>query len=204
MAGPFPFPGGGASGGSDVYRIAPDGSPAKVWTSHEDIVYALAFDSQGRLLAGTGNRGHIFAITGLDDFSDLLKAPASQVTGFAKAPGGGLYAATSNLGKVFVLGPGPEAEGAYESDVFDAKIFSRWGRAEFRGAGNVDLYARSGNVDNPDRNWSPWKKIDLGEERRDRNSRGALCPVEGRAARGIRCSRRRQRGAELSAQERRS
>jgi hypothetical protein len=160
-AGQFPFPGGGASGGSDVYRIAPDGSPARVWTSHEDIVYALAFDSQERLLAGTGNRGHVFAITGFDEFSDLLKAPASQVTGFAKAPGGGLYAATSNLGKVFVLGPGPEAEGTYESDVFDARIFSRWGRVEFRSTGNVDLYARSGNVDNPDRNWSPWKKIDL-------------------------------------------
>ena len=161
--GPFPFPGGGASSGSDVYRIAPDGSPTRLWTSHEDIVYALAFDSQGRLLAGTGNRGHIFAITGLDDFSDLLKAAASQVTGFAKAPGGGVYAATSNLGKVFVLGPGPEAQGTYESDVFDARIFSRWGRAEFRGSGNVDLYARSGNVDNPDRNWSAWKKIDLGK-----------------------------------------
>ena len=163
MTGPFPFPGGGASSGSDVYRIAPDGSPTRLWTSHEDIVYALAFDSQGRLLAGTGNRGHIFAITGLDDFSDLLKAAASQVTGFAKAPGGGVYAATSNLGKVFVLGPGPEAQGTYESDVFDARIFSRWGRAEFRGSGNVDLYARSGNVDNPDRNWSAWKKIDLGK-----------------------------------------
>jgi len=164
ITGPFPFPGGGASGGSDVYRIAPDGSPARIWTSHEDIVYALAFDSQGRLLAGTGNRGHIFAITGRDEFSDLLKVPASQVTGFAKAPGGGLYVATSNLGKVFVLGPGPNAEGTYESDVFDAKIFSRWGRAEFRGAGNVELFARSGNVDNPDRNWSPWKKVDLAKE----------------------------------------
>ena len=160
-AGPFPFPGGGASGGSDVYRIAPDGSPTRVWTSHEDIVYALAFDSEGHLLAGTGNRGHIFAITGPDEFSDLLKTPASQITAFAQGPGGGLYAATSNLGKVFVLGPQPQGEGTYESDVFDAKIFSRWGRAEFRGAGNVDLYARSGNVDNPDRNWSPWKKIDL-------------------------------------------
>ncbi|MGA8834347.1 MAG: hypothetical protein WB538_01825 [Candidatus Sulfotelmatobacter sp.] len=163
MTGPFPFPGGGASGGSDVYRIAPDGSPTRLWTSHEDIVYALAFDSQGRLLAGTGNRGHIFAISGFDDFSDLLKAAASQVTAFAKAPGGGVYAATSNLGKVFVLGPGPEGQGTYESDVFDARIFSRWGRAEFRGLGTVDLYARSGNVDNPDRNWSAWKKIDLGK-----------------------------------------
>ncbi|MGA8436734.1 MAG: hypothetical protein WB714_00745 [Candidatus Sulfotelmatobacter sp.] len=164
ISGPFPFPGGGASSGSDVYRIAPDGSPIRLWTSHEDIVYALAFDSQGRLFAGTGNRGHIFEITGLDDFSDLLKAAASQVTAFAKAPGGAVYAATSNLGKVFVLGPGPEAQGTYESDVFDAKIFSRWGRAEFRGIGKVDLYARSGNVDNPDRNWSPWKKVDLGKD----------------------------------------
>ena len=115
-------------------------------------------------MAGTGNRGHVFDITGLDDFSDLLKAAASQVTAFAKAPGGGIYAATSNLGKVFVLGPGPEPQGTYESDVFDARIFSRWGRVEFRGVGNVDLFARSGNVDNPDRNWSPWKKIDLGKD----------------------------------------
>ena len=159
--GPFPFPGGGASGGSDVYRIAPDGSPSRIWTSHDDIVYALTFDSHDKLLAGTGNRGHVFAIEGQDEFSDLLKAPASQITGFAKAAGGVLYASSSNLGKIFVVGPGPESQGSYESDVFDAKIFSRWGHAEFRGAGNVDFLARSGNVDNPDRNWSPWKQVDL-------------------------------------------
>jgi hypothetical protein len=157
----FPIPGGGAAGGSDVYRISADGSPLRIWTSREDIVYALAFDSHDKLLAGTGNRGHVFAIDGPDDYSDLLKAPASQVTDFAKAPNGALYAVTSNLGKVFVLGPGAEKEGSYESDVFDAKIFSRWGRADFRGNGNVELLARSGNVDNPDRNWSPWKQVDL-------------------------------------------
>jgi hypothetical protein len=160
MTGPFAFPGGGASGGSDVYKIAPDGSPSRIWSSHEDIVYALAFDAHDRLLAGTGNRGHIFALTGSDEFSDLLKAPASQITGFAAAPGGALYASSSNLGKLFVVGPASEAEGTYESDVFDAKIFSRWGRAEFRSEGNVELFARSGNVDNPDRNWSAWKKVD--------------------------------------------
>jgi sugar lactone lactonase YvrE len=162
--GSFPFPGGSSSGGSDVYRIAADGSPSRIWTSHDDIVYALAFDSRDKLLAGTGNRGHVFAIDGQDEFSDLLKAPASQVTGFAKAPGGGLYAASSNLGKIFLLGPGPESEGTYESDVFDAKVFSRWGRVEFRGTGNVDLLARSGNVDNPDRNWSPWKQVNLNQD----------------------------------------
>ena len=157
----FPAPGAGATGGSEVYRIAPDGSPTSIWSSREDLVYALAFDPHGRLLAGTGNRGHIFAISGEDAFTDLLKASATQVTAFAKAPNGGLYASTSNLGKVLLLGAAPEPEGTYESDVLDAKIFSRWGRAEYRGGGNVELFARSGNVDNPDRNWSPWKKVDL-------------------------------------------
>jgi outer membrane protein assembly factor BamB len=161
---PFALPGGASTGGSDVYRIAADGSPSRLWTAHEDIVYALAFDAQGRLLAGTGNRGHIFAITGQDEFSDLLKAEASQVTGLAKAAGGGLYVSSSNLGKIFLLGPGPENEGTYESDVFDARIFSRWGHVEFRGAGHVDLLARSGNVDNPDRNWSPWRKVDFAKD----------------------------------------
>jgi len=96
-----------------------------------------------------------------DEFTDLLKASATQVTGFAKAANGGLYVSTSNLGKVFLLGGSPETEGTYESDVFDAHIYSRWGRAETRTIGNVDLFARSGNVDNPDRNWSSWTKVDL-------------------------------------------
>jgi sugar lactone lactonase YvrE len=157
----FPSSGGGAAGGSEIYRIAPDGSTTRIWTSKEDLVYGLAFDPHGRLLAGTGNRGHIFAVTGEDQFVDLVKASASQVTAFASAPGGGLYASTSNLGKVFLLSATPASEGSYESDVFDAHIFSRWGRAEFRGAGNVELFARSGNVDNPDRNWSRWEKVDL-------------------------------------------
>jgi hypothetical protein len=161
VMGSFPAPGAGATGGSEIYRIAPDGSPTKVWSSREDLVYALGFDQRGRLLAGSGNRGHIFAIVGDDYFIDLLRAGASQITSFAKAPRGGLYVSTSNLGKLFLLGPAPETEGSYESDVFDAHIFSRWGRAEFRGVGNVELLTRSGNVDNPDRNWSPWTKVDL-------------------------------------------
>src|SRR5208283_289010 len=116
----------------------------------------------------TGNRGHIFAINGVDDFTDLIKAGTTQITAFAAAPGGGLYASGSNLGKIFVLGPGLESEGTYESDVFDAHMFSLWGRASVRSTGssnsssssssNVELYARSGNVDNPDRNWSKWMR----------------------------------------------
>ena len=147
-------------GGSEVYRLSPDGSPKTIWSSREDLVYALVFDHQRRLLAGTGNRGKIYAIVG-STYTDLAQASANQVTAFAPAPQGGLYAATSNLGKVFLLASNPLNEGTYESDVFDAKNVSKWGRVEVRGSGNFQLFARSGNVDNPDRNWSRWKPVDL-------------------------------------------
>jgi hypothetical protein len=148
-------------GGSEIYKISSDGSPTLLWTSHDDLVYALAFDQHGHLLAGTGNRGEIFEVRAREDYTELLKAEANQVTAFSKAPNGGLYASTSNLGKVFLLNGTPDAEGSYESDVFDAGVFSKWGRAEIRSEGNVELFSRSGNVDNPDRNWSTWKKVDL-------------------------------------------
>ena len=148
--------------GSDIYMIAPDGSPARLWSSREDIVYALTLDASGRLIAGTGNRGRILAIESDGSFVDLLKAGATQVTAFSKAPNGGIYCSTSNLGKLFLMGSAPEAEGTFESDVQDVHTFSRWGRAEVLGRGNFEIYARSGNVDNPDRNWSPWTRADLG------------------------------------------
>jgi hypothetical protein len=113
------------------------------------------------LLAGTGNKGRMYVIRDAGSFTDLVKASATQVTALAQAPNGGVYAATSNLGKIFTLGAAPDSDGAYESDVFDGRIFSRWGRAEVRGSGPFDVFARSGNEDNPDRNWSPWKKIDF-------------------------------------------
>ncbi|MGE5112815.1 MAG: hypothetical protein ACM3JB_18275 [Acidobacteriaceae bacterium] len=155
----IPVPGLGATG-SEVYRIAPDGSPKRLWSSRDDLVYTLALDDNGRLLAGTGNKGKIYAIGANGDFTDLLKASANQVVGFARAPKG-LYVATSNLGKIFVIQNSPVPEGTFESDIFDAHNFSRWGRAEVLSRGNVELFARSGNVDNPDRNWSNWNKVDL-------------------------------------------
>jgi len=152
------------SGGSEIYKISADGSPSRIWSSRDDLVYSLTFGPDGELLAGTGNRGHIYAIatnskTGI--YRDLVKLSANQITSMARTSNGAIYAVTANLGKLFVLGPGRQQEGTYESDVFDARSFSQWGRAQVRAAGDFDFFARSGNVDNPDRNWSPWARVDL-------------------------------------------
>src|SRR5215510_9561195 len=82
--------------GSDVYMIAPDGSPRKLWSSHDDIVYALAFDAAGHLIAVTGNKGRIYSISTDGEYVDLLKGSANQITAFSKAQNGGLYCSSSN------------------------------------------------------------------------------------------------------------
>jgi len=148
--------------GSEIYEIAPNGAPRKLWAGRDDIVYALRWTPDG-LLAATGNRGRVYSIRENGDYADIAHLEASQVTGFADTAHG-FYLGTANAGKVYLMSHEPAASGTYMSDVFDAGVFSQWGRAEVdTGAGtnarNFDLFARVGNVDNPQRAWSDWKKV---------------------------------------------
>jgi sugar lactone lactonase YvrE len=150
-----------ATGGAEVVKISPDGSPESLWTSREDLVFALGLSSLGKLLLGTGNKGAIFSLEGDTLYSTIAKSASAQVTSFVAAPGGKTFVATSNPGKIFTLGPGYQADGSFESDTFDAKIFSHWGRltwwAEHAATrGRVAFYVRSGNTSNPENNWSAW------------------------------------------------
>ena len=154
---PAPVP---VAGGTEVYRLFPDGHPRRLWSSREEVVYALALTPRGHLLLGTGNRGKIFQLEQGDLFTSLVKASSTQVTAFVKRGNGAVLAATSNIGKLMEIGGDYEVEGTLESETLDSRHFAQWGRVFWRaeapaGAG-VAVYTRSGNVDNPDRNWSPW------------------------------------------------
>src|SRR5262249_53960146 len=125
----------------------------------EDVVYAIAFDAQDRAIVGCGNHGNVFRIDSPTTYTALLNMPATQVTAFQKGRDGRLFAATGNVGKVYEIGPGLEHEGSIESDVFDASMFSLWGRVSFEGrlhGGKIAIQTRSGNLDQPQKNWSPW------------------------------------------------
>jgi len=160
---PFtPFPAMG--GGSEVYEFSPAGAPARLWGSRDELVYALALSPEGKLLLGTGSKGVIYRLEGSNEFTNIAKTFSGQVTCFAMATGGKIVAAAANPGKIFALGPGAEPEGSYESPVFDAKLFSSWGRLTWWGdapetpAGSAHLafYLRSGNTSDPNAYWSPW------------------------------------------------
>jgi len=164
---------------STVYRISADGVSEELWSSREDVVYALGLASDGRLLAGTGNNGALLAIDGRGVFAQLAKAGSAQITGIARNSFGKIFLCTANPGKVFSVGPEYEAEGAYESRSFDSQLFSQWGRLEWWGpppsasakspahsnashaAGHADdprleFFVRSGNTEDPGKEWSRW------------------------------------------------
>ena len=126
-----PSPGLGASaisGGSEVYRIQPDGYPRKIWSHAQDVVYALALDSRGRLMLGTGNHGSIYRVDTDHSYTRLLDVAPAQVTGFCGGTDGRIYAVTGNIGTVVSVGGEMAASGSLESDVFDAGGFTYWGR----------------------------------------------------------------------------
>ena len=146
--------------GSELYAIPKgDGPPRKIWGGKDDILYSLQWTPEG-VLAATGNRGRVYRIRDDGTWADVAHLEASQVTGFADSPKG-LYVSTANAGKVFLLSHSPAAEGTYTSEVFDAGVFAQWGRAEVEmgatPASTVQLFARAGNIENPERAWSEWK-----------------------------------------------
>ncbi|MDE3198320.1 MAG: hypothetical protein KGN84_18370, partial [Acidobacteriota bacterium] len=159
VPGARPMPAATVPGGSDVFVIPESDEPSKVWSSAQDVVYALAFDASGRLLIGAGNRGTLYRVDDRSLYQTLVSFPVEQVTNLLAEKDGTIYAATGNIGKVFRVGPGLETEGTIESDVFDSGGFTRWGRIEAGGTlngGSIALAARSGNLDRPQNNWSAW------------------------------------------------
>jgi hypothetical protein len=152
------------AGGSEIYRIQNDGYPRRIWSHAQDLVYALAFDAQGRLLAGTGNRGNLYRIDSDYSYTRLLNVEPTQITGLLRAPEGRMYAVTGNIGQVLAIGPELEPSGTFESDVLDAGGFSYWGRISQEPetqAGTV-FETRSGNLGRAQRNWSAWVPLSQG------------------------------------------
>jgi hypothetical protein len=147
--------------GSDIYRIAKDGTPQRLVSLKDDVVYALTMHN-GNLLAATGNRGRLYRIDVATPgrFSDIAHLEASQGMAFAPSKDG-LLAASSNSGKVFRLTDTLATNATYTSEVFDAQQFSQWGRAEIQAgaAAGYDLYVRSGNVESPLMGWSDWAHV---------------------------------------------
>jgi hypothetical protein len=159
-------PGGGASaagtsasaGGQSkaaLYKLDANGASDLLWDSKEAAAFAIALAEDGRVTVGTGQKGRIFAAAAGQKPSLLAQSTEAQTSRFVRA-GNQLYAATSNLGKLFKLTRETSASGSYTSPVRDAQTTASWGRISWVGEGTIELQTRSGNTANPDSTWSDW------------------------------------------------
>ena len=150
--------------GSEIYALAANQAPRKIWSGKDEVVYALAAQSDG-LLALTGNRGRVFKIRDDGSFADIAHLDAQQGLAFAVS-GNSVLIGTGNTGKVIALESTATHE--YLSDVLDAGALARFGRVEIDpGASGYTLYTRSGNVEQPvrghgDWGWSDWAPLNNG------------------------------------------
>lgn len=153
--------------GSEVDRIAPDGTPLRLVTLREDVAYALAFRN-GALMVATGNKGHVYRVDpqvpGVT--TDVAHVDAGQAVALAPVADG-LLVTTANSGKLVKLADAPAGDATYVSEVFDGDFATLWGRVEMTSSGAVRVLARSGNVENVRGAlgdlWSPWVAVAPGQ-----------------------------------------
>ena len=173
--------------GSEIDRIAADGTPAKLTNLPGDVVYALAVEG-GQVLAATGNRGRIYSVDPVTAgrVTELGRVEAGQATAMA-ATSAGVLVGTSNGGRLVRLGRQP----CPERDLHQRSL-RRWtvcplGPGQFR--------VRRGRHHAPGPNWQcPEPPAGLervaargGRRLRGRPARGSVCAVA-RLAQGKRCA----------------
>ncbi len=160
----LPPPTAGAEGTTGrIYRIDPGESPSLVWSSDSQRVYSLAYEPQHGLLFGTGRsgpEGDVYRLEPDGSATLLYRFDEPQVTSLVPTRFGGIYACTSNPGRVYLLEDGSAASGTYTSSVLDAGRQALWGAvswdADLPPGTRVELTTRSGNRASPDDTWSPW------------------------------------------------
>jgi sugar lactone lactonase YvrE len=149
------------TGHGALVEIFPDATAETIWSSNSESIFGLAVQNN-HVLFTTDSNGRIFdldAEPNSDKLTILTETHESFATRLIQG-GPNLYAATSNVAKLFLVGDLPTREGTFESQVKDTKFISRWGVLAWRGdvptGCTLQFYTRAGNSDRPDPTWSDW------------------------------------------------
>src|SRR6266581_4739589 len=119
-----------ANAQSAVFEILPDGVVNTLWRSRDEMVFSV-LPYGGKLLFSTGAKGRIYSVEGQRNTTLLLESTEEQTTRLIRA-GNQLYAASSNIGKLFRIGDTSATSGTYESTVKDTDAVSSWGKLAWR------------------------------------------------------------------------
>lgn len=147
------------SGDNSLYRISNDGSVREVFREKAMLLSLLRQD--GKVFVGTGMDGQLFEVNeSTRERVEVARLDHGQIQCLCRRHDGSIVVGTGDPGKLYVLQDRFAAKGTVVSEVFDAKIVSKWGalrwKAETPLGTAVTVAVRSGNVADPDETWSDW------------------------------------------------
>ena len=103
----------------------------------------------GKPVIGTGDPGRVRIVSGVQQSTLLARLPESQVTSLTSGPAQQIFAASSNVGRIYALDGAAGDLGTYLSAARDTQALSRWGRIAWRAStptgSRVEVATRSGN-----------------------------------------------------------
>ncbi|MSV29450.1 MAG: hypothetical protein EXQ52_12025 [Bryobacterales bacterium] len=144
---------------SALYRINPDNTVDTLWTSKEENVYDL-LPRDGQLFFATDSGGRVYRLSPDRKLTLVAQTNEGEAIRLLPLPGGGILAATGDMGRIYKLAATNGADGVYESPVHDAGTVARWGRVSWRATmpsgARLSIQTRSGNSLRPDPTWSEW------------------------------------------------
>lgn len=162
-------------GENAVYRIDKDGVAREVFRARA-LIFAVA-KIDDRLLIGTGPEGLLYEVREAEsENAPIARLDNGQILALLAEPGGGLLIGAGDPGAVVRLSSEVLERGEMVSDVFDARLPSRFGSLGWQGetpeGTSIALQVRTGNVGETDATWSPWSA-----EQSDPKSAQADAPV---------------------------
>ncbi len=163
-----PAPSTPSVGENSVYRIGFDGNVREVFRE-KALILSLAHNGK-RLLIGTGMDGQLFEVDETTkERVELARLDHGQILALCKKHDGSIVLSTGDPGKLYVLQDKFVDKGTVTSEVFDAKLISKWGslrwQADAPEGTSIRIAVRSGNVAEPDETWSDWSAEETDPEK---------------------------------------
>jgi hypothetical protein len=145
---------------SILYCLQADGTVETVWSSEDEFIYDVYFDAAAdAVLIGTGNSGRVYRVDKHGAFSQVCESESAQIYKIT-ANNKGYFLIANNTAGIIQVENSLNASGTYFSEIFDARIPSRFGRltwnADLGKQSSVSFFVRMGNSDNPDKSWTNW------------------------------------------------
>jgi sugar lactone lactonase YvrE len=148
---------------TSLFRIDPLGQAVDIWTMGKESIQSLMVDEKGEIWVGAGeNTGKLYQIDRDGELSLILTADESQITHIMASDQGTVYMATSNMARLYKVGPMLAKQAHFESESIDAGELSQWGNLAFSGkntSNNAHFFTRSGNTEQPGKMWSDWQPV---------------------------------------------